>query len=323
MIIFLYGPDTFRSRKKLSEIIERYQKVHKSGLNLRSFEGQSFTFQDLKAQLQSISMFKEKKLAVIKNAFGNKVFKELFLKNSDYFLRSEDIIVFFEEGDVPARDALSGFLKEKAGKSQEFGSLSGAQLKSWIRKEFKNYETEVEAAAVDKLAQEVGGDLWQMSNEIMKLVNYKERQKVGLDDVKMLVSSKIETDIFKTVDFIAKRDKKNAFRSIKDHLEKGDAPLYILSMINFQFRNLILVKAKCAGGANASPGQAASLAKEMGMHPFVFRKALYQSQSFSLEELKKIYQNIFKMDLAAKTGDLSPETALDLFISSGIPDIRR
>ncbi|MFA5746502.1 MAG: DNA polymerase III subunit delta [Candidatus Paceibacterota bacterium] len=314
MIIFLYGPDTYRSRQKLKEITESYKKAHKGGLSLSFFDGQSFGFQDFRGQAQSMSMFKEKKLIVLKNSFENKGFKELFLKSKDHFLKSDDIIVFFEEGKLPAKDALAGFLKEKADKSQEFDLLSGAQLKNWVRKEFSRLGAEAEPEAVEKLAREVGGDLWQMSNEIAKLASFNTKERIAVKDVDLLVRPKVETDIFKTIDFIAQKDKKSAFLLIKKHLEKGDAPFYIFSMINFQFRNLLVVKAK-AQEEGSSSGQFNVWAKELGMHPFVLRKAYDQSQAFALEDLKKIYQKIFKVDLATKTGELSPEVALDIFIA--------
>jgi DNA polymerase III delta subunit len=51
------------------------------------------------------------------------------------------------------------------------------------------------------------------------------------------------------------------------------------------------------------------------MHPFVVKKSLQQASKFTLEELKKIYQKIFQVDLDIKTGRIEPEVALDLFIA--------
>ena len=53
MIIFLYGEDSYRSKEKLNEIINRYKESHKNELNLRRFEGEDLDFQDfLKAELE-------------------------------------------------------------------------------------------------------------------------------------------------------------------------------------------------------------------------------------------------------------------------------
>ena len=53
----------------------------------------------------------------------------------------------------------------------------------------------------------------------------------------------------------------------------------------------------------------------MSAHPYVIKKTIQQARSFSLSELKKIYQKIFQVDLGIKTGKIEPETALDLFVA--------
>ncbi len=62
MIIFLYGEDTYRSRRKLEEIVAHYKEIHKSGLNLKYLDGKNADLSDVKGELQTASMFKEKKL---------------------------------------------------------------------------------------------------------------------------------------------------------------------------------------------------------------------------------------------------------------------
>ena len=48
MTIFIYGQDTYRSRLKLSEIVEHYKKIHKSGLNLKYFDIKFLKFDDFR-----------------------------------------------------------------------------------------------------------------------------------------------------------------------------------------------------------------------------------------------------------------------------------
>jgi len=308
MIIFLYGKDTFRSSQKLKEIIEHYKKIHKSGLNFRSIDLSEESFQEFKDDAKNISMFDEKKLIVLKNAYGNKNFQEDFLKNSKYFITSDDVFLFFEE-ESPESNKFFNFLKKKA-KAQEFKIFKGLQLKNWVKKEFQKYETEIETSALDELIEFVGNDLWQMENEIKKLVSFKEKGFVRKEDVGILVKPKIETDIFETIDAISSRNKKRALELLHQHLEKGDSPLYLLSMINFQFRNLLIIKDLVEKGRPYYTFQ-----ETTGLHPFVIKKSYGQAQRFNLSELKKIYQKIFRVDLDIKTGKLDPQAALDFFIA--------
>jgi len=312
MIIFLYGEDSYRSRQKLNEIINHYKKIHKSGLNLKYFDGRESSLEGFKDEIQQTSMFAEKKMIVLKSVFPNREFKESFLKDSKKFINSKDIILFFEGGEVLKNDSLFKLLK-KYGKSQEFKLLEGEQLRGWVKKEFANLKTKIDEDALVKLIEFVGNNLWQMENEIKKLVSYKLKcpnPEISQRDVELLVQPKIEPDIFKTIDAIAIKNKKQALFLIHKHLEKGDSPLYILSMINFQFRNLLIIKDLIQKYQFPY-----AISKITDLHPYIVKKSYSQAQKFTIQELKKIYQKIFQVDLSIKTGKREPETALDLFIA--------
>ena len=309
MIIFLYGPDTYRSRQKLNEIIEHYKKIHKSGLNLKFFDERELSFEDFRDEFQQTSMFAEKKMIVLKSVFPNREFKESFLKDSKKFIDSKDIILFLEISEVPKNDSLFKLLK-KYGESQEFEPLEGEQLRRWVKKEFENYGVKIEPKTLEIFLDFVGNNLWRASNEIKKLVSYKNRQKIEVEDIKLLVKPKIETDIFKTIDALASKNKKQALELIHKHLEKGDSPLYLLTMINFQFRNLLVIKEMIEKNRPYS-----HILKQSKLHPFVVKKSYSQAKKFTFEELKKIYQKIFQVDLSIKTGKINPETGIDLLIA--------
>ncbi|MFQ6049733.1 MAG: DNA polymerase III subunit delta [Candidatus Paceibacterales bacterium] len=306
MIIFLYGQDTYRSRRKLKEIIEHYKKAHQSGLNLKYFDGQKLNFRDFKDEMRQTSMFKEKKLVVLTDIFSNPEFKKRFLKEGKSFVDSRDTVLFYEDRQISGKDSLFSFLKKYA-KFQEFKLLESQRLKNWVKKEFKNFGAEIDDKALQQLFVFVGNDLWRMANEIKKLVSFKGGEVIKIKDVELLVKPKIESDIFKTIDAIASKNKKRALKLLKAHLEKGDSPLYLFSMINFQFRNLLIIKDLIR--RNLSPYVAT------GLHPYVIKKSFALSKKFKISELKEIYQKIFQVDFKIKTGRITPETALDLLIT--------
>jgi DNA polymerase-3 subunit delta len=325
MIIFLYGPDTYRSKQKLNEIIGRYKKIHKSGLNLKHFDFKKDSFEDFRDAFKSFTMFKEKKLMVLENVLLNSKIENDFLKFLKELSKSKEIILIYEE-EVDEKKSLFKHLK-KENKSQKFELLEGNSLKNWAKKEFQKYSAQITSEALDLLLNFVGNDLWQMTNEIRKLVDYKGKPaftkatagkgEIKRKDVELLVKPKIETDIFRTIDAIASKNKKEALSLVKEHLEKGDSPLYLLAMINFQFRNLLMIKdlVESQKFFNQNPiSLRFKLSKELGMHPYLVGKTLLQSRRFRLEELKKIYQKIFQADLNIKTGKMEPGAALETLL---------
>lgn len=259
--------------------------------------------------MRQISMFKEKKLAVLINLFADSNFKDSFLEKGKNFAESQDIILVQTEESVPQSDKLVKFLK-KQGKFQEFEPLRGQGLKNWIKKEFAKYQNSIEPMALEKLVVFVGNDLWRLSQEIKKLVAFKNGEVIETKDVNLLVQPKIEMDIFKTIDAIALQNKKQALNLVHKHLEKGDSPLYLLAMINFQFRNILIIKDLIE---KRQPYY--SILEQSNLHPFVAKKSYQQAARFTYPELKKIYQTIFQIDLDAKTGRVDPQAAIDLFIA--------
>jgi DNA polymerase-3 subunit delta len=309
MTILLFGPDTYRLRQKLQEIVENYKKIHKSGLNLKFFDGKELSFEGFQDEISSCPMFAEKKLFLVKDVFQNSEFKEKFLKNSKKIGNFPDLILFHEEREIPESDSFLKTLK-KTGKIQKFEFLGGRNLINWINKEAERREAEFSSQAIEKLINFVGSDSWRLSNEILKLASYKKGEEIQARDVELLVKPEIENDIFKTIDAIALGNKKKALCLFHKHLENGDSSLYLLSMINFQFRNLLMVRELIEKNQPYY-----SILKKTQLNPFVVKKSYQQAQRFNLQELKKIYRKIFQADLDIKTGKTEPETALDLFIA--------
>ncbi len=328
MLIFFYGPDTYRSKQELSRIINEFKKVHKSGLNFLIIDFKESDFFDFKKNLETSTLFQDKKIIILKNLFlDEKIIKEFFdyLKNPKIIADKEKVVIVYEK-DIPYTDKdFTGPKKELFGKllsevkSLEFRELNLSDLKNWVKKEFLGKNVQVGPRALEKLIFFVGNDLWRMSNEINKLALFKSQNRdnqktIEESDIEILVRPKIETDVFKTVDAIAQKNKKLALKLIREHWQRGENEIYILSMILWQIRNLIRVKSSKHNKGYLTFGLADRLAKKLHLHPYVVEKTLAQSKKFTILELKKIYQNLLRADRKIKTGKIDPKIALETFI---------
>ena len=309
MIYFIYGEDSYRSKRKLEEIILGYKEKNKSGLSLLYIDAGKKEFRDFYSELKIISMFAEKKLIVLKNIFEAENFGEEFLENIKSLEDVKDVIVVYEKNAPDKRKKLFKVL-EKNVKCQEFSLLQPADLKKWVAVEFEKSKNSIKPDALDLLVNFVGGDLWQMANEISKLSNYKKNLIVERADVELLVKPNEENEIFKTIEAIASKNKKLALSLLHKHLDDGEFPLYLLSMIGYQFRTLLIIK-----DLQDKKEPYGAIAKKSGIHPFVVQKSLYLCNQFTIEQLKKIYEKIFQIDCNIKIGKVDSETALDLLLS--------
>ena len=308
MIIILYGEDTFRLRQKLIEVIEEYQAKHKTGLNLMRFKENNFDFDKVRERIESISMFNEKKLITLENALDDKSFSEEFLK---YIKKNklkdnpEVIVVFYQE----SKSVNLPFIRQ-ASMFEEFKPLLGNDLINWLKKQASKNKVNINPEVLRKLVAYVGNDLWQLNNELNKLGSYKAGQVINEQDIDLLIKSKIDADIFKTLDALAKRDKKTAFRLLHEHLEQGESEIYLFSMFIYQIRVLLKLKDLIEKGTSFY-----DLPKLSGLHPFVVKKSSEQLNNFKLEQLKNIYKFLLKIELGLKKGRLDGSAALDLLVA--------
>lgn len=325
MIIFLYGPDTYRSQQKLNKIAGNYKKIHKTGLNFSTIDFKESDFDNFKQIIESYSIFKEKKLIVFKNLFSSD--ENTIQRLSDYleksnlaFSREEIIIIYEKDHPRPEFKGIKKTLFEKLikrAKFQEFELLGGLKLKNWIKKEFSDKNIQINSGALEKIIFYVGNDLWRMSNEIEKLILFKkgEEKIIGEKDIDLLVRPRIDANIFKTIDAVANKNKKLALQLINEHIENGETGGYILSMILWQIRNLVKVKTLSQSLNKIQIQRKDRMAKKLKLHPYVVEKTLKESLKFTMEELKKIYQKILEVDYKMKTGKIKPKTAINLFIA--------
>ncbi len=300
MIILIYGKDTYRSKARLSELREEYKLKNGSGINERFLDGKNLSFEDLKNEVLGLSFFNEKKLLIIENAFANKTLKENIKERGKELLDTENIIIFYEKDKLLKGDILYSFIRKKA-LIEEFDFLKEEELKKWIREEVVKNNGKISNVAVSLLFEYVGNDLWRQKNELHKLIAYKNKEEINEDDVNLLINVQAETNIFNTVDAIAEKDKELAIKLIKKHLDKGESVFGLLALISNQFKNMLIVKT-------------AENYKNTSLHPFVQRKSFYQSQKFSLEDLKRIYNKILEIDSGIKTGKINEGIAIETLI---------
>jgi len=312
MFIFLFGEDTYRLQKKLDEIQNKYKKIHKNELNLRRIDASQEEFSSFIDELFQRSMFVERKLFFLENLFSNEKFQKDFLKKIKDISELKDIVVIFEKSKIPKKNKLFIALKKYA-ECQEFEPLKENDLRKFIENKLNNHNLKISKEAIDFILEFTGNDLWQISNEIQKLICLKKNtstKDIKTQDIKNIVKPNLETNIFEIINSLAQKKKKKALKLIQIALNKGDTPVNILNMINYQFRGLLIARGLMDEGRDLNDFIEMDIFK-----PYPARKAWYASISFSSDELKKIYQKIFEADLNMKTGKIQQEEALKTLIS--------
>jgi DNA polymerase-3 subunit delta len=154
-----------------------------------------------------------------------------------------------------------------------------------------------------------------MYNEINKLALFASGRRIEEDDIKAVVSSAQEANVFAMVDAILDFKAGVAEKLLEQLLQQGASPAYLLVMLSRQVR--LVVRAK---ELRRQRKPDAEIQSRLGLKSeFPFRKTLEQAQRYPLERLKSVYLRLLQADLSIKTGKYDGGLALNLLIADLCP----
>ncbi|MDP3899968.1 MAG: DNA polymerase III subunit delta [bacterium] len=326
MIIFLHGPDSFRGRAKLKAIVEKFKEQRdQRGDNVIFLEGEKITLDDINSKIAAQSLLAEKRMIIIENIFAQKeetIFKQLTQYLADIEQKgNENVLIFFEGRELDskqygakkltvARKKLFDHLS-KQPYSEKYVNLNNLQLGVWVKTRLKEKNLTIEPQALQQLIIRTEGNLWQLKNDLHKLVNYLPAQKysnITLNDVLLLTRGGFDDSIFALTDALGNNNKAFFFSLLEGQIENGIAIQQILPSIIRHFKNMLMIKDQLLQNKTA-----ATIAKDLGLHPFVVKKTSAQTHNFNLSYLKNALRQLIEIDCQIKTGQTpSGLTSLNL-----------
>lgn len=317
MFIFLYGEDTYRSAEKLQQIKEKFKKeIDPSGINIITFTAADFDLDKFSSAAAQTGFLVAKRLIIVKDLLLGKLSKsagEPLLELLERLKKSDNVFIFWEGGKPDMRTVLFKLLAADKKFSQNFERLDGTALNAWLKDYVKKNNGRISHGAVNLLASFVGNNLWQLKNELNKLLAYKNGplggQEIGETDVKTFVIAKINENIFNLTDAISAGHQAKGLKLLEEQLSAELNEIYILAMLTRQFR--ILAQLASLASKNLSE---AEMVRQTKLHPFIVKKTLPLAKKFSLEKIKGIYRRLVDVEKKFKSTSLSPRALLDLLV---------
>lgn len=308
MIIFFFGDDSYRLKQKVRALKEKFVSASLGNTNLAVLDGKTISYNEIVRQVLAMPFLSKTRLVILENVLSESN-QETQEKLSEMLKKAPRSTVLLLTETKPDK-RLSLFKKLLlVDKVQEFALLAEDQLRRWIIREVENRKSKIEPAATTKLIEYVGNDLWRMTNEIDKLTTYNRQPTT--ENIDLLVHSQIQANIFTLIEATAKGEVKRAFHEFCQLLNQGQNEIYLLTMLVFQYRNLLIVKDALSRHPHLSRFD---LSKKTGLKPFVLGKTLPLANHFSFEGLKVCYRRLLHFDTLLKTGKIEASVALTLLI---------
>jgi len=332
MLYVLHGEDEFTRSEELAKLREKLGDPTVASLNTTVLSGDDVNMRNLIQACGALPFMAQRRLVIVQDFMSTLEPKErrrpkdkqpqvsaadaAFIKGLiEYLPRMPTAtrLVFVESCKLkPGNPAFSSLpVDKKLVYIKEFTPPDPRDLPRWIERRMRDKGGNIHPQASVELARLIGKDLRQLDQELEKLLAYANYTRtVTLSDVHNLVSATQTASIFALVDSIGLRQSERAIGYLHKLLDDNAAPLYLLSMIERQFRILLQVKELRERRATQEEIQ-----KTAGIRQdFVFRKSIAQAQNFSLPRLESIYAYLADVEWRIKSGQITDILALDTLV---------
>ncbi len=308
-VLFFYGEDTYRSAQKLAALKSRYIDKSLGDTNLTVLHAAQLSFEEWVRQVQAFPFLATSRLVIVRNLLLEGK-KELHDRIFDYLAKipSSTVIVFYEAGQPDQRTKL--FKKLNQAKSAEhFAPLVGPARRRWIEAQLA--DVAAEPALINWLASQPV-TLWQLANDLEKMALFATElgRPLTLADGQEFVATSQTSDAFRLIEAVASGETGKALSELRVLLEAGEAELYLLSMIAYQYRTLLLI-----AEAAVDSRQAGAIARATKLSPYVVEKGLRIVGRRPPEDFVRGLTQILEYDRQIKVGEVDPRLGLELLIS--------
>jgi len=317
------GEEQFLKEETLSRLKELLISPEMEAFNYNLLYGFDTDYGQIIATAQSLPVFAEKRLVVVKQAEemeDRKLEAEmkdqklaLLLALLEEYLKSPSPFTvltfvynenraFWERGTRTARDYRRKEFKllQKYCTEVSFRRLSEERAKAWTIDHAEKHDYTITPEGVSYLIDLLGTDLTAIANELQKaFIRLGERRRIEVKDLEGSAGRLHRYPIYELTDAIGRKKLAQSLKILHRMIEDGSKPLSILNSLN---RHLIKI-ANLKGDMQRE--------EEKVFKSTAPEKLKRQVDMFSREELASVFQYLCYIDIACKSTSLKPQFLLE------------
>ncbi|GAB3316101.1 DNA polymerase III subunit delta [Haliea atlantica] len=212
-----------------------------------------FDWGQLRDSAAEMSLFGDRKLIEIRlpsgkpGAAGSKALCE-------YLERGSDDILLLLCGKVDQQSQNSKWFKalDKAGAAVRVWPVGAREMPRWLRQRLQAAGLEIDADALELLAERLEGNLYAAVQEVEKLVLLAGNGRVSLDTVTASVLDNARYNLFAMLDTALRGEAEAALRMLRGLRGEGSDSMPILWVLARELRTLHGLQLECEAGAPVS-----------------------------------------------------------------------
>jgi DNA polymerase-3 subunit delta len=318
-LYYIYAENSYLRNKFKEKFIAKFVPEEVRDFNLSYVNPGDDYLKRLSSAVQTPPMGAEKRFVISHFSEDDSLKKEEKQRLLKIFknLDQSTCLLFLTANKIDKRKKFYLSLK-KIAVYQEFETPRYRDLDRWINERFKSYNKKIDNQSVKMLENMFSNKLEILNSEIEKIITrYPDKHNISYYDLKNIISREKfleDEEIFNFLDLIGDKKTDQALLTLKEMLNKGVYPLYLLTMLKNQIELLMQVKFY-----SQYTHDNRKIAKKINKHPYPVKKAMQRSRNFSQKELENILEEILRANYHFLTGYYPDQnTALEMIIIKSI-----
>ena len=316
MKFLIFGEDTYRSRKKLATIRERFSAARDAvGLNTATFRAGTDSADRAAEAIFASPFLAEKKMVVLEGYLKAGAADQAKLGDAIARAPESTVVVFFEAlgSEGLAKSPLLPILKAEKY-TEEFSAQSPASAEKFAMDEAAAAGVKLDPKAARALVTLLGTDSGQIHQEVAKLSAFalgSGHKMISEATVMQMVADGRDAEIFAFLDAVTEGRTKTSSKMLEQLLSSGTTEIQLVTMLLKQYRAALAARDLVERGV----ADANVLAKALGMHPFPAGKAIAFARRHERPALVRAYERLVQMEQSAKSGGPKAKVSLALLLA--------
>ena len=313
MVYLLFGLQELMIKKQEKKIINSF--VGESDYNLIRVKKDEMTLFNIIDEANQISLTNDKKIIIYFNPYfliesKKSDFQKNVIDNFKDYLNNENenVLIIFEclVDNINSSNPLVKLINEK-GKLIKLENIKNYEWNKYATKYFQSKNINISDDAINEIVIRCKNDLNLFENEVQKLLLFKSNN-IDLDDVKRIVTSQPENDIFELVNVLVSNKKDKAIQYFRDLINYYD----VVTLINTITTSLIFMDQVVLMNKNGF--NSGEIAKELNCHPYRVQINLKNGLKIGENNINRNLLSLYELDYKIKHSLIDQKFGFELFL---------
>jgi DNA polymerase III subunit delta len=307
-VYFFYGDENYLIDEGVGKIEKKYVTKNSASFNRDVFYGEESDASQIVITALSVPMLAPKRVVIVKN------FQRLSQQGKERILKysqrpsPQTVLVLISKTVDFRKKVYIGF--KKYAELVECKSLYENQIPIYIQQFARDRGKSIHPRAIQLVQAKLGNSLQALINETEKLIHFvRDKNEITVEDVEELVGVSRDFNVFQLWDSIGQKNLTKSLLILKQMIETGESPVYLVSSLTSYFLRLWRIRAL---KKKNTPDN--DVGKILHIHQFFVKSSIQQAKRYSDNEIRSIMKLLLKADIQLKTSYQKPKFVLELLI---------